>query len=148
MRRSPAACRLDRGAAEQAVRGLADALGLDVEQAARGIVRVADEEMLRALRVATVERGVDPRRYALVAFGGAGPMHAARLAQELGVARVLCPRAAGVLSALGLATASRRRDAARTVLMSEQDVLRGRVRGRCAELAAEAARGSTTRASR
>ncbi len=133
--------RLDRHAAEQAVRGLGDALGLDVEQAARGIVRVADEEMLRALRVATVERGVDPRRYALVAFGGAGPMHAARLAQELGVARVLCPQAAGVLSALGLATASRRRDAARTVLMSQEDVRGGRCADVVAELAAEAVRG-------
>ena len=83
--------RLDRGAAERAVGSLAGALGLDVEQAARGIVRVADEEMLRALRLATVERGVDPRGYALVAFGGAGPMHAARLAQELGITRVVCP---------------------------------------------------------
>ena len=149
MRRSPAACASTVDAAERAVRSLADALGLDVEEAARGIVRVADEEMLRALRVATVERGVDPRRYALVAFGGAGPMHAARLAQELGVARVLCPRAAGVLSALGLATASRRRDAARTVLMSQEDVvarpLRGRRRGaRCRGCRA----GSTSRASR
>ena len=68
---------------------------------------MADEEMLRALRVATVERGVDPRGYALVAFGGAGPMHAARLAERArACARVLCPRAAGVLSALGLATAT------------------------------------------
>ena len=77
--------RLDRAAAEAAVQRLARPLGLDVMEAARGIVRVADEEMLRALRVATVERGVDPRSYALLAFGGAGPMHAARLAQELGI---------------------------------------------------------------
>ena len=133
--------RLDRGAAEQAVGDLAGALGLDVDQAARGIVRVADEEMLRALRLATVERGVDPRSYALVAFGGAGPMHAARLAQELGVARVVCPRAAGVLSALGLATASRRRDGARTVLMAEDDVLAGRCAAVAAELTAAAATG-------
>ena len=60
-------------------------------ETAAGIVRVADEEMLRALRVVTVERGVDPRGYALVAFGGAGPMHAARLAEQLGSSRVLCP---------------------------------------------------------
>ncbi len=133
--------RLDRRAAEQAVRDLGEALGLDVEEAARGIVRVADAEMLRALRLATVERGVDPRSYALVAFGGAGPMHAARLAQELGVTRVLCPRAAGVLSALGLASASRRRDAARTVLMSQEDVAGGRCAAVAAELTTEAARG-------
>ena len=89
----------------------------------------------------TVERGVDPRGYALLAFGGAGPMHAARLAQELGITRVVCPAAAGVLSALGLATASRRRDAARTVLMSEADVDAGRAAGVAATLAEEAARG-------
>ena len=133
--------RLDRDDAERALRRLAERLGLDVQEAARGIVRVADEEMLRALRVATVERGVDPRRYALVAFGGAGPMHAARLAQELGIRRVLCPQAAGVLSALGLATASRRRDAARTVLMSEADVEAGRAESVAAELGADAAQG-------
>ena len=97
--------RLDLEAARAAVGRLAGKLGLDLHQAAAGIVRVADEEMLRALRVATVERGVDPRGYALVAFGGAGPMHAARLAEQLGVSRVLCPPAAGLLSALGLATA-------------------------------------------
>ena len=133
--------RLDRAAAERAVGRLAAQLGLDVEETARGIVRVADEEMLRALRVMTVERGVDPRGYALLAFGGAGPMHAARLAQELGITRVVCPAAAGVLSALGLATASRRRDAARTVLMSEADVHAGRAGGVAATLAEEAARG-------
>jgi N-methylhydantoinase A len=133
--------RLDRGAAERALEGLAGELGLDVERTAQGIVRVADEEMLRALRVATVERGVDPRRYALVAFGGAGPMHAARLAEELGIATVLCPRAAGVLSALGLATASRRRDVVRTVLMGEDDVAAGRGAAVVAQLAAEAVRG-------
>ena len=132
---------LDRAAAERAVGRLAAQLGLDVEETARGIVRVADEEMLRALRVMTVERGVDPRGYALLAFGGAGPMHAARLAQELGITRVVCPAAAGVLSALGLATASRRRDAARTVLMSEADVDAGRAAGVAATLAEEAARG-------
>ncbi len=132
---------LDRGAAARAVRRLADELGLDVEQAAHGIVRVADEEMLRALRVATVERGVDPRRYALLAFGGAGPMHAARLARALGVRRVVCPRAAGTLSALGLATASRRRDTARTVLMTEPDVSAGRAAAVAAGLAEEARRG-------
>ena len=133
--------RLDHDAAEQAVRRLADTLGMPVTETAEGIVRVADEEMLRALRVATVERGVDPRRYVLVAFGGAGPMHAARLAEELGVERVLCPRAAGVLSALGLAAARPRRDRVRTVLMSEEDVASGRCAAVAMELADEAARG-------
>ena len=68
-----------------------------------------------ALRVMTVERGIDPRGFALMPFGGAGPLHAAALAGELGIARVLCPRASGVLCALGLAAAAPRRDVARTV---------------------------------
>jgi N-methylhydantoinase A/oxoprolinase/acetone carboxylase beta subunit len=72
--------------------------------------------MVRALRVMTVERGVDPRRFALLAFGGAGPLHAAAIADELGMSKILVPRASGVLSALGLAAADRRADAQRTVL--------------------------------
>jgi len=130
--------RLDQEAARTAVGRLAAELGLDALETAAGIVRVADEEMLRALRVATVERGVDPRRYALVAFGGAGPMHAARLAGELGMTRVLCPAAAGVLSALGLATADRRHDIARTLLMDEDDLRAGRAAPAVADLAAAA----------
>jgi N-methylhydantoinase A/oxoprolinase/acetone carboxylase beta subunit len=108
--------RLEPAAAEAAVAGLARELGLDVQETARGIVRVADAEMSRALRVMTVERGVDPRAFALLAFGGAGALHAAALAEELGMRRVLVPRAGGVLSALGLAAAPRRHDQARTVL--------------------------------
>ncbi|WP_205697536.1 hydantoinase/oxoprolinase family protein [Conexibacter sp. SYSU D00693] len=109
--------RLDRDAAHAAVAGLAEQLDLDVEACAAGIVRVADAEMVRALRVMTVQRGVDPRGFALLAFGGAGPLHAAHVAQELGVRRVLVPAASGVLSALGLAAADRRADAQRTVLL-------------------------------
>jgi len=75
-----------------------------------GIVRVADAEMVRALRVISVERGLDPREFALLAFGGAGGMHACRLAEELGMKTVLVPRAGGVLSALGLAISDLRRD--------------------------------------
>ena len=77
---------------------------------AEGVVRVVNANMARALRVVSVERGIDPRRLALVAFGGAGPLHACALAEELGVERVLVPRASGVLSALGLAVADLRRD--------------------------------------
>jgi N-methylhydantoinase A len=135
--------RLDRDAAHGAVAQLAQRLGLSVEEAARGIVRVADEEMLRALRVATVERGVDPRGYALVAFGGAGPMHAARLAEQLEIPHVICPQTAGVLSAVGLAAADRRRDAARTVLMSAADIEAGRAARVAHELAEQASTGLT-----
>lgn len=109
---------LDREAAERAVAGLAKSLGLDTLACAEGIVRIAELEMLRALRVMSVERGVDPRGLALMCFGGAGPLHAAALATELGIPRVLCPSASGVLCALGLAAAAPRRDAARTVMLS------------------------------
>jgi N-methylhydantoinase A/oxoprolinase/acetone carboxylase beta subunit len=110
---------LDADAAHAAVEGLAGALDLEVRACAEGIVRVANAEMVRALRVMTVERGIDPRRFALLAFGGAGPLHAAAIAQELGMTRILVPRASGVLSALGLAAADRRADAQRTVLGDE-----------------------------
>jgi N-methylhydantoinase A len=77
---------------------------------AEGIVRVVGAEMAKALRVVSVERGIDPRGLALVAFGGAGPLHACALAEELGMVRVLVPLASGTLSALGLAAADLRRD--------------------------------------
>ncbi len=108
---------LDRGAAERAVSTLARELGLEPIACAEGIVRVAEAEMLGALRVMSVARGIDPRGLALMPFGGAGPLHAAALARELGISRVLCPRASGVLCALGLAAAAPRRDAARTVML-------------------------------
>jgi N-methylhydantoinase A len=110
--------KLDRAAAERAVGALASELELEPLACAEGIVRVAETEMLRALAVMTVQRGIDPRGFALMPFGGAGPLHAASMAAELGIERVLCPRACGVLSALGLAAASPRRDASSTVMLS------------------------------
>lgn len=129
---------LDRQAAERAVDGLARELGLDREEAAWGIARVADQEMARALRVVTVERGIDPRRYALVAFGGAGPMHAARLAEELDIKRVICPPGAGVLSAVGLVVSGARRDLVRSVMLREADLEAGAGAEAAAALAARA----------
>jgi N-methylhydantoinase A len=102
--------RLDRGQAEAALRRVGAQIGLEVEETARGIIRVADAEMIRALRVISVERGLDPRELTLVAFGGAGGLHACSLAEELDIGRILVPRAAGVLSALGLAISDVRRD--------------------------------------
>ena len=87
--------------------------------APEAIIRVANAEMVRAIRVMTVERGVDPREMALVAFGGAGGLHAAGIAEELGMKRVLCPRASGVLAALGLVVSERRRDVQRSVLSTD-----------------------------
>jgi N-methylhydantoinase A len=83
--------------------------------------------MVRALRVVTVERGIDPRRFALLPFGGAGPMHAAAIAAELEIDRILCPRAGGVLSALGLCASDRRRDTARTVMLSGAELTADRI---------------------
>jgi N-methylhydantoinase A len=102
---------LDRGAAEKA-------LG-DIDPAA--VVEVVNAEMLRALRVVSVERGHDPREFALVAFGGAGPLHACSLADELGVQTVLVPEAAGMLSALGLAASDERRDQVRSYVVPLED---------------------------
>jgi N-methylhydantoinase A len=115
---------LDREAAESAVKALADTLGLELLACAEGIVRVAEAEMLGALRLMTVERGIDPRDFALLPFGGAGPLHAAALAQALGISRILCPRASGVLCALGLAGAPPRHDLVRTVLLSGETLSR------------------------
>ena len=124
---------LDRDAAAAAVARLARELGLGDDDCAEGIVRVADAEMVRALRVVTVERGIDPRRYALMAFGGAGGLHAAAIAEELGIERILCPRASGVLAALGMVVSPRRRDVQRTVLLSGEalsaDAIAGAVAG-------------------
>ncbi len=109
---------LDREAAEAAVAGLANELGLGLLETAAGIVAVANGEMVRAMRVITVERGIDPRRFDLLPFGGAGPLHAVAIAAELGIRRVVCPRSGGVLSALGLVCAERRRDTTRTVMLT------------------------------
>jgi N-methylhydantoinase A len=89
--------------------------------------------------VVTVERGVDPRRFALLPFGGAGPMHAAGIAAELGIERILCPRAGGVLSALGLCASDRRRDTARTVMLSGAGLTAERIAAEVDELASRLA---------
>ena len=132
---------LDLSAAEAAIGGLADSLGLAELEAAEGIVRVANQEMVRALRVVTVERGIDPRHFALLPFGGAGPMHAVAIATELDLERVLCPRAGGVLSALGLCTSDRRRDTTRTVMLGGEDLSAGRIAAEVEELSSRLADG-------
>jgi N-methylhydantoinase A len=101
---------LSRERSEQALTRLGEVVGLDALRTALGVTRVADTEMVRALRVISVERGLDPREFSLVAFGGAGPLHACAIASELGTSTVLVPKASGVLSALGLAVSDVRRD--------------------------------------
>ncbi len=98
--------------------------------------------MIRALRVMTVERGVDPRGLALLAFGGAGPLHAAAIAEELGMSRILCPRASGVLAALGLVVSDRRRDAQRSVLLSGTALTAAALRDEIAALGERAGPGA------
>ncbi|AGY56278.1 hydantoinase/oxoprolinase family protein [Gloeobacter kilaueensis] len=109
---------IDRQRALVVIKDLATRLGLSDERAAVGIREVANAHMVTALRVMSIERGIDPRRLALLAFGGAGPMHGCDLAQALGITRVLVPEAGGVLSALGLAVSPLRRDFSLAVLQS------------------------------
>jgi N-methylhydantoinase A len=135
---------LDAGAADRAVGELTRSLDLDPLQTAAGILRVANQEMVRALRVVTVERGIDPRRFALLPFGGAGPMHAAAIAAELGIETVLCPRAGGVLSALGLCASERRRDTAHTVMLAGDELSAERVAAEVAAMVAAAGAGLGT----
>lgn len=117
--------RLDETAAREALRRLASAMGVSTpEEAAWGVIRVANAHMERAIRRISVERGHDPRRFTLVAFGGAGPLHACELAASLQIGRVLVPAVPGVLSALGMLTAAPTKDYSQTVMRSltgEQD---------------------------
>ena len=129
---------LDRDAARRAVAALAREVDLDELACAEGIVRVAETEMLRALSVMTVERGIDPRGYALMPFGGAGGLHAVAMAREIGIERVLCPRAGGILSALGLAAAAPRRDVSAGVMLSGAALTRAGVQAAVERLRARA----------
>ena len=106
---------IDLAAASAAIETeLAKPLGIDVSTAAAGVIDVVNHEMAEALRIVSVQRGHDPRDFTLAAFGGAGPLHAAALAEELEMTHVLCPPVPGAFSALGLVTTDLRRDYART----------------------------------
>lgn len=112
---------LDVAAGRAAAVDLALRAGLDVERVVNGVLEVVDSHMERALRSVSVEEGSDPREAALVAFGGAGGLHASRLARRLGIRRVLIPPLSGVFSALGLLLAPPRADAVKTVMMRSGD---------------------------
>jgi N-methylhydantoinase A len=107
--------------AKAAVGRLADKLGMGVMETAQGILSVVTANMAKAIRVISVQRGHDPRDYTLVAFGGAGPVHAARLARELDIASILVPRNPGILCAMGLLLTDLRADFAATRLMLLDD---------------------------
>ena len=131
--------------ARVAIDRIATRLGIDTVATAQGIIAVVTANMARAIRVISVQRGHDPRDYTLVAFGGAGPLHAARLAAELDIRRVLVPRNPGILCAMGLLLADLRADFAATRLMalssaviSEIETIIADLHGRCAMWFAEA----------
>ena len=94
---------------------VAEPLGLSLEEAARGMLAIVDNNMVGAIRVVSVERGHDPRDFTLVPFGGAGPLHGCALAELLGVTRVLIPPAPGVLCAEGLLAADLKAEFSRTL---------------------------------
>ncbi|MGB7859629.1 MAG: hydantoinase/oxoprolinase family protein [Acidimicrobiia bacterium] len=110
---------LDANAARGAMRRIGEVIGLSVEEVAAGMIEVVDTHMENALRAVSVEEGADPREAVLVAFGGAGGLHASRLARRLGMGTVLVPPLSGVFSALGLMMAAPRSDRARTLMLDE-----------------------------
>lgn len=112
---------LDLESGRLAAERLASKAGLDEDRVVGGVLEVVDAHMERALRSVSVEEGADPRQSVLVAFGGAGGLHATRLAKRLGIGRVLIPPHSGVFSALGLLLATPRADAVRTVMLDEGD---------------------------
>jgi N-methylhydantoinase A len=130
--------RLDVEAAKAAVQTIGDALGLDVHRAAEGILDIVNENMAGALRLVSVQRGYDPRDFALVAFGGAGPMHANAVARIMGSFPVVIPPAPGLLCATGDLVADFRDEFARTFIRTTDSVSGDDVRGILDELGAEA----------
>ncbi len=118
---------LDKPRAEGLMASLASQIDATVREAALGIERVVNANMERAIRAISLERGYDPRRFTLVPFGGAGPMHSCELAEELGIPRVLVPTRPGILSALGVAIADVVKDYSRTVMLRDEDVARARL---------------------
>ena len=105
---------LDRAAAERAMARVATALDCSLEEAALGVIRVANEHMSHALRVISVQRGIDPRGFTLASFGGAGGLHVCALADSLGMKKAMIPIHGGVLSALGMLVAPRGRELSRS----------------------------------
>jgi N-methylhydantoinase A len=114
--------RLDPAAARCAVGGLAERLGLSIEHAAEGILTIVNANMANAISSRTVQKGLDPRGFALVAFGGAGPLHGADVARALGIPEVIVPAYPGITSAVGLLTTDLKYDAVRTEFQAGDSV--------------------------
>ncbi len=118
---------LDDAAARRAVDGLADRLGMSIEEAAEGVITIVNANMANAIRSRTVQKGIDPRDYALVAFGGAGPLHGAEVAAMLDIPEVIVPAYPGITSAVGLLTTDLRYDVIKTEFQVSTDVDRERL---------------------
>ena len=118
---------LDDVAARRAVDGLADRLGMSIEEAAEGVITIVNANMANAIRSRTVQKGIDPRDYALVAFGGAGPLHGAEVAAMLDIPEVIVPAYPGITSAVGLLTTDLRYDVIKTEFQVSTDVDRERL---------------------
>ncbi len=131
------AMELDVDAATAAVSSVAEQLGLDVHATAEGIVRLVNENMLGALRVVTVQKGLSPSDFALVSFGGAGGLHANALAKLLGCYPIIVPHEAGVLSALGFVASEISNEFSRTFIRQTEDVTEGEISSQLESLAAE-----------
>jgi N-methylhydantoinase A/oxoprolinase/acetone carboxylase beta subunit len=129
--------RLDRELAVAAVQRLADQLALGLLEAAEGIVRIANANMSEAIRSRTVQKGHDPREFALVAFGGGGPTQAAEVAESLDIPEVIVPPYPGITSAMGLLTSDLKYDQMRTVFMTEGAIDTERLDGQLASAADE-----------
>jgi N-methylhydantoinase A len=130
---------LNPALAARAVQRIATPLGLSLEAAARGILAIADNNMVGAIRVVSVERGHDPRGFTLVPFGGAGPLHGCALATLLGMTRVLVPPSPGVLCAQGLLAADLKAEFSRTVALPLEHAEPARLQAGFDSLEAEAA---------
>jgi N-methylhydantoinase A len=125
---------LDVEAARAAVGTIAEAMGLSLEEAAEGILKIVNENMAGALRLISVQRGHDPREFALVAFGGAGPLHANAVAELMGSFPVIVPPSPGLLCALGDLVADFRNEFARTLIRLTSEATREEIDGILAEL--------------
>jgi N-methylhydantoinase A len=124
--------------ARQATEKLASKLGMSVEEVARGIIRLANANMVNAIKLVSVRKGHDPREYVLVAFGGGGPMHATALARELHIRKVIIPPAPGNFSAWGMLTTDYKQDFTRTSVMRATDETMNTVYHRYEELERDA----------
>ena len=129
---------LDRAASERVLESLGRELEIPVDEAAEAVTRIVEANMMQAIRVVSTQRGFDPRSYTLVAFGGAGPIHAAGIAQEMGIESVLVPARAGLLSAYGLLVADVARDYVQTRIAVAEEVTNSVLRAESLRLVSRA----------